>query len=140
MNGDLASTIPEWMALADQHEAIARAGLPVPLAWGQCVFHLGLMVEALMKARIMKLERFNTWPSRGAEPGLYVHDLRRLQVRAGLPTDSTDPLAPSLLIVLQWDRNQGYGHKPPPRAVVNEFLEAALGPDGVATWLRNNLP
>ena len=128
------------MALADQHEATARAVLPVPLAWGQCVFHLGLMVEALMKARIMKLERFNIWPSRSADRSLYTHDLRGLQVRAGLPTDPAHPLAPSLLIVLQWDRNQGYGHRPPPRAVVDDFLEAALGPDGVATWLRNNLP
>ena len=140
MKETLASTVAQWVALAEQHEAIARAGLAVPLAWGQCVFHFGLMVECLMKARIMMTERFETWPSITVDRGLYTHDLRKLAARAAMPTSTVDPIAPSLHIVLQWDRNPRYEHRPPPRAVVDGVLDAALGPDGVATWLRRNLP
>lgn len=140
MKQPLASTIAEWMALAEQHEAMARAGTSVPLAWGQCIFHFGLMVECLMKARFMKAERLDAWPSITTDRALYTHDLRKLAARAAMPTSTLDSIAPSLHIVLQWDRNQGYGHRPPPRAVLDGFIDAALGRDGVATWLRSNLP
>ncbi len=140
VNGPQASTIGEWLALADQHEAATRAIYGAPTAWGQCIFHLGLTVECLMKARIMQRGRFNTWPSRSMRRDLYTHDLRTLAAMADMPTDPLDAIAPALHIVLQWDRNQGYEHRPPRRPVVDGFMEAAFGPDGVATWLRRTLP
>ena len=140
VNGPQASTIAEWLTLADQHEAATRAIYGVPVAWGQCIFHLGLTVECLMKARIMQRGRFNTWPTRPMRRDLYTHDLRALAILADMPADPLDAIAPALHIVLQWDRNQGYGHRPPRRAVVDGFMEAAFGPEGVATWLRRTLP
>lgn len=105
----------------------------------QAVFHAARATECALKAYIWRTERFNQWPSRRDRDELYTHDLRRLRSVAGIMVDPTEATAPSWHVMLQWDRNQGYDPKPMPSKVAQGFVEAAFGPDGVVTWLRQIL-
>jgi hypothetical protein len=134
------NTPEEWLSLADQHQATALAVVGHRLAAGQAMFHAGLAVECALKAYIMRRERLNGWPSRDTRPELYVHDLRKLREMAGIAIGSRDPQTPSWHLFLQWDRSQGYDPKPMPRKVAKAWIEAAFGPAGLVTWIRQNSP
>lgn len=130
----------EWISLARQHEASAKALCENKGAAGQSVFHAGSAVECALKAYIMRKERLNGWPSKATRPDLYTHDLRVLKRIAGITVSVSDPVAPAWHVMLQWDRNQGYNPKPTPRKVARSYVEAAFGGLGVVTWLCANLP
>lgn len=134
-----ANSIEEWMAVAAQHERVAQLTIHDPIARAQAFQACGFAVECLLKATIFKVERMNAWPSRQTRRDVYTHDLRKLLKIAGIQLDEADPRAPSWLVVLQWDRNQGYAPRPMPAKVADDMLEATFGPEGVATWLRQNL-
>lgn len=132
-------SISDWLALCRQHERAALAIVEDKRACAQAVHHAAFAVECALKAYILHKERFNQWPSKGSRPDLYVHDLRALRRLAGVDVKPTEPTAPAWLVMLQWDRNQGYDPKPMPRKVARSYVEAAFGSDGVATWLRQQL-
>jgi hypothetical protein len=127
------------MALAEQHEQSARVLARDRVAAGQAYFHVGVAAECSLKAYIMWKERLNSWPDRSLRPELYTHDLRKLVQIAGIQLKTTDPLGPSWKVVLDWDRNQAYDPKPMPRRVALSMIEAAFGPKGVVTWIREIL-
>jgi hypothetical protein len=127
------------MALAEQHEQSARVLAGDRVAAGQAYFHVGIAAESSLKAYIMWKERLNSWPDRSLRPELYTHDLRKLVQIAGIQLKTTDPLGPSWKVVLDWDRNQAYDPKPMPRRVARSMIEAAFGPQGVVTWIRETL-
>jgi hypothetical protein len=58
---------------------------------------------------------------------------------AGIPLKTKDPVGPSWKVVLDWDRNQAYDPNPMPRRVARSMIEAAFGPQGVVTWIRETL-
>jgi hypothetical protein len=131
-----ASTIAEWLTLARQHELSAqRLGINRETRQ-QAILHAGFSIECLLKATIMKVERFNTWPSQSARGDLYTHDLRRLVEIAGITLTPDSQSAAEWSIVLQWDRRQGYDPNTMKRRVVRSYLEAAFGPTGVAKCLK----
>ena len=132
-------SISDWLSLCHQHERAAKAIVEDKKACAQAVHHAGLAVECALKAYIWHVERFNQWPSKDGRPELYIHDLRKLRMTAGIPLNPGEATAPSWHIMLQWDRNQGYDPKPMPRKVARSFVDAAFGSDGVATWLRQKL-
>ena len=130
-------SIEGWLALAQQHENAARD--LVRRVASQAHWHAGIATECAIKAFIMRKERLNSWPSRSARRDLYTHDLRVLQRIAGITVPPTDRTAPAWHVLLQWDRNQGYDPKPMPRKVARAMVDAAFGPDGVVTWIRQSL-
>ena len=127
------------MVLARQHEQSARVLARDRLAAGQAYFHVGFAAECSLKAYIMWKERLNSWPDRGLRPELYTHDLWKLVQIAGIQLNTKDPVGPSWKVVLDWDRNQAYDPKPMPRRVAQSIIEAAFGPKGVVTWIRETL-
>lgn len=129
----------EWLALAAQHEVSARLLAENKIGAGQSVFHVGLAVEAALKAYIMYVERLNGWPSKEARPELYTHDLRALVKAAGIKLTPLDPRAASWHLVLQWDRGQGYEPQTPSRKFARSWVRAASGEEGVVTWIRSIL-
>ena len=133
-------TPDEWFTLARQHEVTARAVVTSRVAAGQAMFHVGLAVECALKAYIMRKERLNGWPSRESRRDLYTHDLRQLLSASGLVIAHSDPIAPALSVILQWDRNQAYDPAPMPRKVARQWVESAFGPEGVNEWLRRACP
>jgi hypothetical protein len=126
----------EWFQLADHHRRTAQLVAKDKIAAGQACFHAGLAVECALKAYIMHRERLNGWPSREARQDLYIHNLRKLWEIAGLQLDTHSAQAPSWHLFLQWDRGQGYDPKPMPRKVAQSWIEAAFGPNGLVTWIR----
>ncbi len=126
----------EWFQLAEHHRRTAELVSGDKIAAGQACFHAGLAVECAIKAYIMYRERLNGWPSREARQDLYVHDLRKLWEIADLRRDASAAHAPALHLFLQWDRGQGYDPKPMPRKVARSWIEAAFGPNGLVTWIR----
>ncbi len=76
--------------------------------------HAGLAVELALKARIMHVERMNSWPSKRSRPELYTHRLNALLETAGLrevieqeilkPTD----IGLAWLVVKDFDINMRY--------------------------------
>lgn len=132
-------SIDEWLSLCRQHEISATALSDNKTAALQGYFHAGLAVECALKAYIMWAERLNSWPSRDSRPELYTHDLRALREMAGIIVKPTEPQAPCWHVVLQWDRAQNYNPRPMPRKVAKSMCEAALGADGVVTWIRQKL-
>lgn len=108
-------------------------------AASQGFFHCGIAAECALKAYIWHVERFNQWPDRESRKDLYTHDLRVLRKIAGIELDPKSATAPAWLVVLQWDRHQGYDPNPMPRKVARSMFEATFGKDGVVTWLRQSL-
>jgi len=131
-------TPDEWWQLAAQHEAAARILIDNKMTAAQGYFHVGLAVEAALKAYICKKERFNRWPDRKDDPALYTHNLWKLFARSAIVVDSTSSFAPNWQIILHWKREDGYNPQEMPRKVARAFFEAAFGEDGVVTWLRQN--
>ena len=127
------------MALAAQHEQSARVLARDRVAAGQAFFHVGIAAECSLKAYIMWNERLNSWPARGLRPDLYTHNLWKLVQIAGIALNTKDPIGPSWKVVLDWDRNQAHDPKPMPRRVARSMIEAAFGPQGVVTWIRETL-
>lgn len=132
-------SVDEWCALSQQHEAAAKLLCDDRKAAGQAIFHVGLAVEALLKAYIMKKERFNRWPSRHDRRDLYTHVLRDLLAASEITLDASDPLAPSWHTVLQWNRAQGYEPMLTPCSVARSYVDAAFGEHGVAVWLKSQI-
>ena len=81
----------EWLALVRQHEISARLLCEDKIAASQGYAHAGTAVEFALKARIMKRERLNGWPSVAARPDLHTHDLRALLNIAGIVLTPTSP-------------------------------------------------
>ncbi len=134
-----AQSPAEWIALAEQHEKSARLLAADRLAAGQAYFHVGVAAESALKAYIMWKERLNSWPDRALRPDLHIHDLRKLVEIAGIRLRTKDPVGPSWKVMLDWDRNQAYDPNPMPRKVARSMIEAAFGPKGVVTWIRETL-
>jgi hypothetical protein len=133
------STIDGWVQLARQHELAAGSLIAKRDTRQQAIYHAGSALECLLKALIMKEERFNLWPSRSARNDLYIHDLRKLLQFAKIDLTPTSPSAAEWSIVLQWDRWQGYDPTEMPRRVARSYLDAAFGQTGVAKWLMTQL-
>lgn len=127
----------EWLDLAGQHEAAAITLCRNRLTAGQAIFHVGIGIECVLKALVMKKNGFLAWPSRSRRPDLWSHNLVFLLGAAGVTIDPDDPVAPAWLIVSQWDRGQGYDPKPTPLRVARDMVDAAFGRDGVASWLKS---
>ena len=128
-------TIEEWCGLAHQKRRAAELLLKdgqFEEAW----LSAGFAVECALKAAIMKVHRFNSWPSREARRDLYVHDLTTLLALAGIAVDSLieDAIATKLLVVLLWQRSDGYRTKMPGK-VARDICAAAFSPDGVLPWI-----
>lgn len=132
-------SIDEWLALARQHEAAARAICELKDAGGQSIFHAGTGVECALKAYIMHKERLNTWPDGHSRRELHTHDIRKLADIAEIIITPTDTVAPSWHLMRQWDRNQAYDPKRMPRKVARSWVEASFGKEGVVTWIRQTL-
>ena len=131
-------TYDEWWALVEQHKRSAELLVCDKDAANQGYYHVGLAVEAALKAYICKNERFNRWPDRSDDPDLYTHNLWKLFRRSGIVLDSRSNFGPCWAVVLQWQRLQGYDHERMPRKVAQSFYEAAFGNYGVVEWLRTN--
>lgn len=84
-------------------------------------------------------ERLNRWPDIDSRKELYTHDLTKLIRIAGIALKTSDPIAPSWAVVLQWDRGQAYDPIPMPRRVARSMVDAAFGEKGVVTWIRKTL-
>jgi hypothetical protein len=133
------NNVEEWLNLVSRHEVTAKLTAKDKIAAASAHFHVGLAVEAALKAYIMKTERLNSWPSRETRPELYTHDLRNLVRFAKLNIRPQDKIAPAWALLKDWDRNQGYDPKPMPLKVAQGWVEAAFGQDGFVTWLRTHL-
>lgn len=131
-------TYDEWWELVKQHQRAAELLVCDKNAANQGYFHVGLAVEAALKAYIFRKERFNRWPDKSSQPDLYTHNLWKLFKRSGIIIDRQSKLAPSWQVVLQWERLQGYDHEKMPRRVAQSFYDAAFGEFGVIEWLRMN--
>ena len=132
-------SVDEWLLLVGQHAEAARLLSQHSMTAAQAVFHVGVGVECAIKALIMSREQLNGWPSRASRPDIFTHDLRRLLTIASIDPKQTGTVAPSWHVVLQWDRNQGYDPRPMPLIVARQYVEAAFGQQGVATWIREQL-
>lgn len=133
------TSVEEWLALAAQHEEIARFACESRTAAQQGYFHVLMAVECTLKAYIWHRERFDHPPSQQDRPDLYSHNLRVLKDLSGITISRHDPTAPAWFVILQADRAQYYNPKPMPRRVSRAMLEAAFGLDGVVTWLASRI-
>lgn len=129
-------SVEGWLALARQHEEVARVASESKDAAGQGYFHAVMAAECLLKGFIWRKERFNEPPSKDVRPELYGHNLRVLKDKADIVVSRHDPAAPSWAVVLQGKRDQYYDPKPMPRRIARSMLEAVFGEKGVAEWLR----
>jgi hypothetical protein len=129
----------EWMALAKRYEATARLAAEHRVAAPETAMQVGWAVEAALKAYIMKKEKLNNWPGPDFRPDLWVHDIQKLREIAGIKVNASDPMAPAWHVVQQWNRAQGYSRARMSRKAARGWVEAAFGPLGVVTWLRQNL-
>jgi hypothetical protein len=137
-------SVEEWLMLVEQHEESARVLCDNLKTTAQGYFHCGIAVECMLKAYIMKKERWNSFPSREVSRKLtigdiYTHDVRKLKKIAGIIVNETDDNAAEWHVVEAWDRNEGYSPKHMPRKQANEFYETVFGKNGVVTWLRKTL-
>lgn len=128
-------TVSEWCDLARQKRHAAQLllnGGQTAEAW----INAGFAVECAVKAAIFQKERFNTWPSRGSRPDLYIHDLTSLLRIAGVDVNSLvgDPIGPKLMTVLLWQRSDGYKTRMPGK-VARDICSAAFEVDGVFEWI-----
>jgi HEPN domain-containing protein len=87
-----AQTADDWDALADDHGKAAQTLFRAKL-FNQAYSQAGLAVECALKARIIRFERLNAWPSRASRPELYVHDLVKLIGYAGLAMELDSHIA-----------------------------------------------
>jgi len=131
-------TYEEWWLLVEQHRDSAKLLVSDKNVANQGYFHVGLAVEAALKAYICKTERFNRWPDRCDDPDLYTHNLWKLFKRSGIIIDRKSSIAPSWNVVLQWQRLQGYDFEKMPCKVAQSFYDAAFGECGVVVWLQRN--
>lgn len=131
-------TYEEWWLLVEQHRHSAKLLVSDKNAANQGYFHVGLAVEAALKAYIFKNERFTQWPNRRDDPNLYTHNLWKLFERSGIIVDKQSNFAPSWNVVLQWNRLQGYDCGKMPCNVAQSFYDAAFGECGVVIWLQSN--
>ncbi|MCU6454369.1 hypothetical protein LPN01_09780 [Sphingomonas sp. A2-49] len=131
-----ANSAAEWLVLAASCEAAARLCEKDPAAaaraWNEC----GFAVECAVKAVIMRKEGLNAWPSRSQRPDLWHHDLRGLFAIAGIAISETDPVAPAVMTMWDWNRSHSYSFTPIPRAVIKGYIAAAFGDMGVVPWLK----
>ena len=132
------TSVEEWLALAKQHEIAAKRLLTARQTTTQAVFHAGVAMECAIKAKIIREQRFNAWPTKSARPDLYTHDLSKLIVFANIQLDPRSATASAWHVALQWDRNQGYD-QPMPMRVARSMLEAAFGTQGILPWIRQSL-
>lgn len=132
-------SVEEWLMLVEQSEAAACLTIDNRLACSRGYQECGFAVEYMLKAYIMRKERFNSWPTREARKDLYTHDLRKLKAIAGITSQLDDPNLAEWLEVEEWDRSQGYSPKLMPRKKAKDFYESVFGKNGVVTWLRQNI-
>jgi len=128
-----------WIALCARYRADAISLLETKNSNGAWL-QVGFSVECCLKAAIMKKERFNRWPSRQAEPNLWVHDLEILFRRPGIDPkefDHANPVAPALKTVPEWRRDHGYSLAKLPWKHARDICEAAFGGNGVVEWIAN---
>lgn len=129
-------TYDDWWALVEQHKRSAKLLISEEMTANQGYYHVGLAVEAALKAYICKQNFFNHWPNRSVVPQLYTHNLFKLFEISGIVYEERSEFAPSWATVLHWQRLQGYDHKIMSRTSVQSIYEAAFGDYGVVEWLR----
>ena len=107
---------------------------------GQAFYHAGFSVECALKYRIMRVLRLNRWPDRDERRHLYVHDLSKLAVLAGLEADLAAQIAANTAIGLawmvakDWSVETRYDPAPfPPRRVAD--MMKAIEDMGLLEWL-----
>ncbi|WP_024278604.1 hypothetical protein [Xanthobacter sp. 126] len=136
---DQPATPEAWIRLAKREieaaQILAGHKAQAMQAWN----HAGFAMECAVKAKIMAHERLNTWPSRDARPELYVHDMRALISLAAIPLDAQSPLAPALHLALSWNRLQSYNPGRMPRRQARQLIDAAVGANGLVTWIAQQL-
>lgn len=135
----------------DQFEAIARDELDSARImlekrkWKQAHYHAGVAVETALKARIMRHERMNVWPSRSTRPELYTHNLERLLRLCGLEASFDEALlsedcpeyVAAWMIVKDWHINMRYHVVEAfPQALSEDVVNAADN-SGLVLWLLN---
>ena len=76
-------TAEEWAAVARRKLGSAKV-LRQTKRWEDAYHLAGEALECALKAKIMRHQRLNSWPSRAARPELYVHDPTALMLHAGL--------------------------------------------------------
>lgn len=137
-----ANSVEDWVRLSKQARTSAFALARHQSTYNQAWAYAGFSVEALLKASIMAKERFNAWPSRGARPDLYVHDLEKLALVLGMEIVAHDVVAPAWSVMLQWRREHMYVTGNQSAAVIKGLLDAAFAEKkGVCEWIsRNYLP
>lgn len=132
-------TVDGWLALANQHEQMARIGCESKTAAQQGYFHAVMAVECALKAYIWHRARFNERPSQQERPELYSHNIRLLKDKANILPKPTDPNGASWIVILNANRGQYYDPKPMPRKVARQVVDAAFSEVGVVTWIRRQL-
>ena len=129
----------DWLARVEDKRAVALALQHDRHHCREAWLAAGSAVEFALKARIMRRERWNGWPSRDSRPDLHTHDLRILMRAAGIArTEIPAHLRAKWAVVLSWDHLNEYVAGRMPRKVARDMVQAAFGPAGVIEWLRTS--
>jgi HEPN domain-containing protein len=137
-------TPADWAKLAREHLQDAEILLNAR-SFRNAYAHAGHALEFALKARIMRDEGLNRWPSYGERKELHTHNLGELltisRLRANIEAEiiAGNPLGLAWLVVKDFDINRRYpdGQIFPWR-VANDFVKAARD-DGVLEWLIKGL-
>jgi hypothetical protein len=106
----------------------------------QAFQHAGFSIEFALKYRIMLTLGLNRWPDRDERRDLYVHDLGKLAMLAGVEADLASEVSANTAIGLawmvakDWTVETRYDPAPfPPRRVAD--MVKAIGEMGLLEWL-----
>jgi hypothetical protein len=110
-------------------------------SWQNAYMSAGLAIEFALKARIMHVERLNSWPSRRRRPELHTHSLGSLVDTAGLRPQleqeffSFSDIGLAWMVVKEFDINGRYPTGEPfPKRLACDCVEAIDGL-GLLEWL-----
>lgn len=67
-----------------RNEALSAIALHDQGLYQQAYSHAGMAVEMALKCRIMRVFRYNCWPTRRSKPELHTHNLSNLLALCGL--------------------------------------------------------
>jgi hypothetical protein len=101
----------------------------------------GVAIECALKARIMRHERLNQWPSRERRRDLYTHDLAFLLKAGGLQdrmlaeSASGTNIGIAWAIAKEWSVEARYARNMRPRLARDMIWAASSANDGLVRWI-----
>ncbi len=137
---DAAITADDWEKLARDKLSAARR-LHQTRHLTEAYEQAGYAVECALKARIMRHERLNQWPSRQRRRDLYTHDLALLLTMAGLEdrvlaamADGSD-IGVAWSIVKEWSVDVRYTRAMRPKLARDMVWAVSSSGAGLVSWI-----